>query len=44
MVIGVDWSEHAFDAVQVATTLYRPEEVALVHAVDLGWFRNPVVA
>jgi nucleotide-binding universal stress UspA family protein len=44
MVIGVDWSEHAFDAVQVATALYQPEEVALVHAVDLGWFRNPVVA
>lgn len=44
MVIGVDWSDHAFDAVQVATTLYRPEAVTLVHAVDLGWFRNPIVA
>ena len=44
LVIGVDWSEHAFDAVQVATALFRPDDVALVHAVDLGWFRNPVVA
>lgn len=44
MVIGVDWSEEAFDAVKVATGLYRPKDVALVHAVDLGWFRNPIVA
>ena len=44
LVIGVDWSEHAFDAVQVATALFRPDDIALVHAVDLGWFRNPVVA
>lgn len=44
MVIGVDWSEEAFAAVQLATTLYPPHEVVLVHGVDLGWFQYPIVA
>jgi len=44
MVIGVDWSNEAFAALQVATTLYRPQEVSLVHGVDLGWFQYPIVA
>lgn len=44
MVIGVDWSDEAFAALQFATILYRPQEVSLVHAVDLGWFQYPIVA
>lgn len=44
MVIGVDWSDEAFAALQLATGLYRPQEVALVHGVDLGWFQYPIVA
>jgi nucleotide-binding universal stress UspA family protein len=44
MVIGVDWSEETFAAVRLATTLFEPQEVALVHGVDLGWFQYPVVA
>src|SRR5687768_4539267 len=44
MVIGVDWSEEAFAAVQQATTLYRPQDVSLVHGIDLGMFQYPMVA
>ena len=44
MVIGVDWSDEAFAALQLATTLYRPQAVSLVHGVDLGWFQYPIVA
>ncbi len=44
IVIGVDWSEPAFSAVREVCELYAPQEVILVHAVDLGIFRHPVVA
>ena len=44
MVIGVDWSEEAFAAVQQATTLYLPQEVTFAHGVDLGIFQHPIVA
>jgi hypothetical protein len=44
MVIGVDWSEEAFAAVQQAATLYLPQEVTFAHGVDLGIFQHPIVA
>ena len=44
MVIGVDWSEEAFAAVQQATTLYLPQEVTFAHGVDLGLLQQPIVA
>ena len=44
MVIGVEWSEEAFAAVQQATTLYLPQEVTFAHGVDLGIFQHPIVA
>ncbi len=44
IVIGVDWSEQAFAAVREVFALYAPQEVVLVHGVDLGLFRHPVVA
>ena len=43
-VIGVDWSEEAFAAVEQLGLLYRPTEVTLVHGVDLGFFEYPIVA
>jgi len=44
IVIGVDWSDQAFDTVQQVLHLYRPTEVTLVHGVELGIFEYPVVA
>jgi nucleotide-binding universal stress UspA family protein len=44
IVVGVDWSDQAFAAVQQALYLYRPTEVTLVHGVDLGLFEYPIVA
>ena len=44
VVIGVDWSEEAFAAVEQLGLLYRPTEVTLVHGVDLGFFEYPIVA
>ncbi len=44
IVVGVDWSNQAFTAVQVATRLYTPEELTLVHALDLGFLAHPTVA
>ena len=44
MVIGVDWSDEAFAAVQQALLLYRPTEVTLVHGIDLGIFEYPALA
>ena len=44
VVIGVDWSEEAFAAVEQLGMLYRPTEVTLVHGVDLGFFEYPIVA
>jgi nucleotide-binding universal stress UspA family protein len=44
IVVGVDWSNEAFTAVQVATRLYTPEELTLVHALDLGFLAHPAVA
>ena len=44
IVIAVDWSEPAFNAVQETCTLYAPKELTLVHAVDLGLLESPVMA
>lgn len=44
MVIAIDWSDEAFAALKFATALFRPQEVSLVHGVDMGWFQYPIVA
>ena len=44
IVAGVDWSDEAFAAVEQIGLLYRPDEVVLVHGVDLGMFHYPIVA
>ena len=44
IVIGVDWSDEAFAAVQQASFLYRPAEVTLVHAIEMGIFEYPTIA
>lgn len=44
IVVAVDWSDQAFNAVQEVVRLYTPEELTLVHAVDLGFLENPAVA
>jgi nucleotide-binding universal stress UspA family protein len=44
IVAGVDWSDEAFAAVEQIGLLYRPEEVLIVHGVDLGMFQSPLVA
>ena len=44
VVAGVDWSDEAFAAVAQLGLLFRPDEVALVHGVDLGMFHSPMVA
>lgn len=44
ILAGVDWSDEAFAAVEQIGLLYRPDEVLLVHGVDLGMFQSPLVA
>ena len=44
IVTGVDWSDEAFAAVKQIGLFYRPDEVVLVHGVDLGMFHYPIVA
>lgn len=44
VIIGVDWSDQAFAAVTQAFHLYHPADVTLVHGVDLGILKHPVVA
>ena len=44
IVVGVDWSDDAFAAVEQIGLLYRPDEVVLVHGVDLGMLQSPMVA
>lgn len=43
VIIGVDWSDQAFAAVTQAFHLYHPADVTLVHGVDLGILKHPVV-
>jgi nucleotide-binding universal stress UspA family protein len=44
IVAGVDWSDEAFSTVEQVGLLYRPDDVVLVHGVDLGMFHYPIVA
>jgi nucleotide-binding universal stress UspA family protein len=44
IVVGVDWSDEAFAAVEQIGLLYKPDEVVLVHGVDLGMLQSPIVA
>ena len=44
IVAGVDWSDEAFAAVEQIGLLYKPDEVVLVHGVDLGMLQSPLVA
>jgi len=44
IVAGVDWSDEAFAAVEQLGLLYKPDEVLLVHGVDLGMFQSPLLA
>ena len=44
MVIGVDWSEEAFAALQQAMSLYRPTEAIIVHGIEMGMFEYPAIA
>lgn len=43
IVVAVDWSDQAFNAVQEVARLYTPDELTLVHAVDLGFLEYPHV-
>jgi nucleotide-binding universal stress UspA family protein len=44
IIVGVDWSDETFAAVEQVGLLYRPDDVVLVHGVDLGMFQSPIVA
>jgi nucleotide-binding universal stress UspA family protein len=44
ILVGVDWSDEAFAAVEQIGLLYKPDEVVLVHGVDLGMLQSPIVA
>jgi nucleotide-binding universal stress UspA family protein len=44
IVVAVDWSDQALNAVQEVCNLYEPKELTLVHAVDLGLLESPVMA
>jgi nucleotide-binding universal stress UspA family protein len=44
IVVGVDWSDEAFNAVEQIGLLYRSDDVVLVHGVDLGMLQSPIVA
>lgn len=44
IVAGVDWSDDSFAAVEQIGLLYRPDDVILIHGVDLGMFQSPIVA
>ena len=44
ILVGVDWSDEAFAAVEQIGLLYRPDDVVLVHGVDLGMLQSPLVA
>ena len=44
ILVGIDWSDEAFAAVEQVGLLYRPDEVIFVHGVDLGILNSPLVA
>ncbi len=43
-VIAVDWSDQAFNAVQVTCRLFTPSELTLIHGVDTRPFESPLTA
>ncbi|TKB67643.1 MAG: universal stress protein [Nitrospira sp.] len=44
IVAGVDWSDESFAAVEQIGLLYRPDDIVLVHGVELGVLQSPMVA
>lgn len=44
IAVAVDWSDQAFDTVNSIGRLYQPQEIILIHAVDLHPFENPLLA
>jgi nucleotide-binding universal stress UspA family protein len=44
ILVGVDWSDEAFAAVEQIGSLYQADEVVLIHGVELGMFQSPLVA
>jgi nucleotide-binding universal stress UspA family protein len=44
IAVAVDWSDQAFSTVQNVFQLYQPQEIILIHAVDLHPFENPLLA
>jgi nucleotide-binding universal stress UspA family protein len=44
ILVGVDWSDEAFAAVEQVGLLYQADDVVLVHGVELGMFQSPLVA
>jgi nucleotide-binding universal stress UspA family protein len=44
IVIGVDWSDQAFQAITQTFHVYHPADVTLVHGVNLGFFEQPLIA
>jgi len=44
ILVGIDWSDEAFAAVEQIGLLYQPDDVVLVHGVHLGMFQSPLLA
>lgn len=44
ILVAVDWSDETFAAVQTIGRIYCPDELALIHAVDVTPFESPVFA
>ena len=44
ILVAVDWSDETFAAVQAVGRMYFPDELALIHAVDVTPFESPVFA
>lgn len=44
ILVAVDWSDETFAAVQAVGRLYCPDELALIHAVDVTPFESPLFA
>lgn len=44
IAVAVDWSDQAFNTIQSIIQLYQPQEIILIHAVDLHPFENPLLA
>jgi len=43
IVVAVDWTDQSFSAVKEVVSLYTPEELTLVHAVDFGILDYPTL-